>query len=85
MEEEEEEEPSSLKGGLAKQRTVSVNVVVVGNEENSVPEGTPEENTQTPKEDTPILSTQEVEEGRTTIGAYQKRLRNQTTRRVKTT
>ena len=63
VEEEEEEEPSSLKGGLAKQRTVSVNVVVVGNEENSVPEGTPEENTQTPKEDTPILSTQEVEEG----------------------
>ena len=42
---------------------MSVNVVVVGNEENSVPEGTPEENTQTPKEDTPILSTQEVEEG----------------------
>jgi len=53
---------SSKEDVTMKQTTVNANFVVVGNEENSVPEATPEEDTQTTKEDTPILSTQELED-----------------------
>ena len=53
---------SSKEDVTMKQTTVNTNFVVVGDEENSVPEATPEEDTQTTKEDTPILSTQELED-----------------------
>lgn len=62
--ERQQQEPSSeLKEDASiKQTTTNANVVVVGNEENSLPEATPEEDTQTTKEETPILSTQELED-----------------------